>query len=63
MLVQFRELFQTSPSEAMLRYNFLKNDAEAIVGMSHDQLMEMAGKGMLCFEMKVPNSLQLYHVA
>lgn len=62
MLVQFRELFQSSPAEAMLRYNFDKLSAESVVSMSHEELKGMAGQGLLCFSLKLPAERILHGV-
>lgn len=54
MLVQFRELFKSSPSEAMLRYNFDQASADSVLNMCHEELMALANKGILCFAWKTP---------
>ncbi len=62
MLVQFRELFKSSPSEAMLRYNFDQASADRVLKMSHEELMELANKGILCFAWKTLTEQRTQHV-
>lgn len=59
MLVQFRDLFRSSPAEAMMRYTIDKRTADAINVMSHDELLVLANQGTLCFAMQLPTSRHL----
>ena len=62
MLAQFREMYKSSPAEAMLRYNYDSRDADKLVSMSHEELVKMADRGRLCFSLELPTERVLHAV-
>ncbi len=55
MLVQFRELFNKSPAEAILRYGIGFNEGSRIANLTHEQLRTLSRSGKLAFSVRFPD--------
>lgn len=62
IMVQFRELYQQSPAEAMLRFRIDKAEAEKIVNFTVLEMQSIAQKGILCFQLELPKAVSLHAV-
>lgn len=53
LLMQFRELFANSPSEASLRYGISLQDGELLKNMSAAEMQQLAESGKMAFSLAI----------